>query len=128
MRSRHFSRPGVRRHARAPQARDHAVLYHAGHMRGHHLRPVFAGPVLAVWALFSPLLGQANADAPPVAAPRLDDKSFETLWQQVVPDANELLWLEIPWRAMLGDAVRQAHAADQPILLWAMNGHPLGCT
>ena len=25
-------------------------------------------------------------------------------------------------------AVFQAHAQDMPILLWAMNGHPLGCT
>ena len=95
-------------------------------MRGHHLGSPPAGHVLAVWALLSPLFGQANADAPP--APRLDSTSFETLWKQVVPGADELEWLEIPWRAVLGDAVHEAHAADKPILLWAMNGHPLGCT
>ncbi len=97
-------------------------------MRGHHLGSPLAGHVLAVWALLSPLLGQANADTPSLAAPTLDDTSFEMLWQQVVPGADELEWLEIPWRGMLGDAVHAAHAADKPILLWAMNGHPLGCT
>jgi hypothetical protein len=47
---------------------------------------------------------------------------------EVVPAAEELRWLEIPWRATLWDAVVDAHRLRRPILLWAMNGHPLACT
>ncbi len=35
---------------------------------------------------------------------------------------------EIQWRSTLAAGVREASAAHKPILLWAMNGHPLGCT
>lgn len=37
-------------------------------------------------------------------------------------------WLAIPWRPALGPAVLEASKKRKPILLWAMNGHPLGCT
>jgi hypothetical protein len=37
-------------------------------------------------------------------------------------------WEEIPWRVSLTDARREAAARKKPLLLWAMDGHPLGCT
>ena len=34
----------------------------------------------------------------------------------------------ITWLPSLWDGVEKAHRAKKPILLWAMNGHPLACT
>ena len=68
----------------------------------------------------------------PIAAqgqvPVLDDQSFE-LWRDYVrPQAMEESYLEIPWRESFYSAINEARKTDRPILLWAMNGHPLGCT
>ena len=50
-------------------------------------------------------------------------------WRTLVePSAKELAYAEIPWRPSFWSAVQEAQAAERPILLWAMNGHPLGCT
>jgi hypothetical protein len=48
--------------------------------------------------------------------------------EHVLPDAEELAWQGLGWRASLWQGVVDAQAAGKPILLWAMNGHPLGCT
>ncbi len=53
---------------------------------------------------------------------------FDTVRARVLPSAEEHEFLEIPWRAALWDALVEADAAERPVLLWAMNGHPLGCT
>lgn len=58
----------------------------------------------------------------------LDDKSFDRWLRFLRPAKDELRWQSIPWRASLWTAVREAHEAKKPILLWAMNGHPLACT
>lgn len=70
---------------------------------------------------------------PPLAAPVdpvpvLDGTTFAAHWQHIVPQADEMAWRAIPWLGTLAEAVVQAHAQDKPILLWAMNGHPLACT
>lgn len=46
----------------------------------------------------------------------------------VLPADDELAWLEIPWRPTLWSAMQEARSSGRPVLLWAMNGHPLGCT
>ena len=46
----------------------------------------------------------------------------------IVPKAEELEWRSIPWRAELCTALVEASEAGKPVLLWAMNGHPLGQT
>ena len=58
----------------------------------------------------------------------LSEKTFAQLRAQILPSAEELRWREIPWRAALWPALAEAAAADKPVLLWAMNGHPLACT
>jgi hypothetical protein len=61
-------------------------------------------------------------------AQELNDRTLGTLRTRILPRPDELLWREIPWREALWPAVAEASAADKPILLWAMNGHPLACT
>jgi hypothetical protein len=68
----------------------------------------------------------------PIAAhghvPVLDDQSFEQWRDYVRPQAKEERHLEIRWRESFYIAINEARKTDQPVLLWAMNGHPLGCT
>ena len=40
----------------------------------------------------------------------------------------EQAWTRIPWLPTLGDGIAKANADGKPLLLWVMNGHPLGCT
>jgi len=75
---------------------------------------------------FALAIGASMAQAEPV--PVLDDSTFRTLWQQVVPNDDELAWRRIAWLGTLAEGVVAAQTADRPILLWAMNGHPLACT
>jgi hypothetical protein len=44
------------------------------------------------------------------------------------PDADEDRWASIPWRTSLWAARQEAARDGKPILLWEMDGHPLGCT
>jgi hypothetical protein len=62
------------------------------------------------------------------AAPELNDESFAGLRDAIRPRASEQSYLEIPWRESFVTALNEARETDRPILLWAMNGHPLGCT
>lgn len=62
------------------------------------------------------------------AGPELNEETFAR-WRAYIPPApDEARWLEIPWRATYWEAVVEAQRTDRPILLWAMNGHPLACT
>ncbi len=58
----------------------------------------------------------------------LNDDSFAAIRDLIVPDDDELAWQKIPWESTLWQAVRKANLEDKPLLIWAMNGHPLGCT
>jgi hypothetical protein len=46
----------------------------------------------------------------------------------IKPSPAEQGWEKIPWLTSLWEARKQAAAAGKPILLWEMDGHPLGCT
>ena len=44
------------------------------------------------------------------------------------PSPDERRWQTIPWRSTFSGAVSEAARRQMPLLLWAMNGHPLACT
>ncbi|MFT5122737.1 MAG: hypothetical protein ACI9QL_004582 [Candidatus Omnitrophota bacterium] len=44
---------------------------------------------------------------------------------QAAPDAT---WRTIPWQTSLLNAQRIAARERKPLFIWAMDGHPLGCT
>lgn len=71
-----------------------------------------------------PLLRSARAAEPT----KLSDETFEALRTAILPSKDEERWREIPWRTSTWDAVVEAAATEKPVLLWAMNGHPLACT
>ena len=61
------------------------------------------------------------------ATEELSWERFEQVRAHVLPSPEEERWLAIGWRSRLWDAVEEARESGKPILLWAMNGHPLGC-
>ena len=64
----------------------------------------------------------------PAVAQSLTDETFEKWRSTIRPEAGELKWTKVPWRATFWDAVKEGNATDKPVLLWAMNGHPLALT
>ena len=56
----------------------------------------------------------------------LSKKEFTKLHAQLQP--KDQTWKSIPWRTSLLDSQRAAVKQQKPILIWAMDGHPLGCT
>jgi hypothetical protein len=73
------------------------------------------------------LLSLACGRGAPTAEPIAADQ-FARLHAQIKPDSGEDKWATIPWQTSLWQARRDAAAQGKPILLWEMDGHPLGCT
>ncbi|MCE9581878.1 MAG: hypothetical protein K8T20_05105 [Planctomycetes bacterium] len=63
-----------------------------------------------------------------LGAQELTESTYEKIRDRVLPSADELRWTAVDWRASFWDGVVEAQKTDKPILLWAMNGHPLACT
>ncbi len=58
----------------------------------------------------------------------LNDNTF-TLWRdRIRPKTAERCFETVHWLPTFWDGVMTAQKEDKPILLWAMNGHPLACT
>lgn len=50
-------------------------------------------------------------------------------WSRFIrPSEKETAYRRIAWRTKFWPAVEEARKLGRPILLWTMNGHPLGCT
>lgn len=49
------------------------------------------------------------------------------LVEQLRPSEADL-WRQVPWKISVLDGQRAAGRADKPLFIWAMDGHPLGCT
>ncbi len=62
------------------------------------------------------------------AAPPARDADLARLKALIRPEAKEQKWEQVPWRTSLWQARQEAAERGKPILLWEMDGHPLGCT
>ena len=71
-----------------------------------------------------PAAGWSAADPPG----ELTDKTLAQWRDRIRPKADDLCYQTVDWLPTFWDAVIAAQEADKPILLWAMNGHPLACT
>jgi hypothetical protein len=72
--------------------------------------------------------GAALVAAGGARAQELTNTTYAKWRDDLLPAQKDVAYKSIPWRASFWDAVVEAQAKDKPILLWAMNGHPLGCT
>jgi hypothetical protein len=75
-------------------------------------------PLLA--AAFIPASARAAAPAP-------RPEQFDKIQSLIKPAGEEAKWEQIPWMASLWQARIKAATEGKPILLWEMDGHPLGC-
>lgn len=66
------------------------------------------------------------ASPAPGAEPFASD-NFTQLHALIKPGKDEEKFLQIPWLTSLGQARKKAAEEGKPILLWEMDGHPLGC-
>ena len=57
-----------------------------------------------------------------------DEAAGANVREQVLPTQSELAWRQIPWLPSFHEGVAEAQVQGKPVLLWVMNGHPLGCT
>lgn len=53
--------------------------------------------------------------------------NVETLHRSIQPPKNAL-WRSVPWEVSLLQAQTKAAEQKKPLFIWAMDGHPLGCT
>ena len=71
---------------------------------------------------------QAQDDRPQNSGFDVKGENFLAWRDHILPKPDELAWKKIPWHANFKDAILEANEVKKPILLWTMNGHPLGCT
>ncbi len=64
----------------------------------------------------------------PIQAIEPTANNFRSWLKFIQPSAQELRYKEIGWRNEFWPAVLEAKKLGRPVLLWTMNGHPLGCT
>lgn len=64
--------------------------------------------------------------APHLPAAELTQEKFLELHQELQPGDEP--WRTIPWNIDLLAAQKTAAEEHKPIFIWAMDGHPLGCT
>ena len=67
-------------------------------------------------------LGQAVSGAEAIRP-----EQFGPLQAMIKPGKDEDKWASIPWMTDLWQARQLAAREGKPILLWEMDGHPLGC-
>ncbi len=60
------------------------------------------------------------------SVPALTDETFEALFEACRPQRER--WTDIPWIGELWEGRQKAAREEKPLFIWAMNGHPLGCT
>jgi hypothetical protein len=53
--------------------------------------------------------------------------NLDRLKTLIKPRAEETKWEEIPWRVDLWSARREAARSGKPLVLWEMDGNPMGC-
>jgi hypothetical protein len=63
-----------------------------------------------------------------IGAEPLRPEQLTKIQTLIRPTADEDKWDRVPWQTSLWEARKQAAAQGKPILLWEMDGHPLGCT
>lgn len=78
-------------------------------------------------ALADAHLGRLNGlPVPGFGVERLEEARFRALHQATAPRGER--WTRISWEPDLGRARERGAREGKPLLMWVMDGHPLGCT
>ena len=62
-----------------------------------------------------------------MSSAEISEEKFQELLSMLQPSDDEI-WRSIPWTTSVLDAQRISCDEQKPIFIWAMDGHPLGCT
>ena len=62
-----------------------------------------------------------------LAGDGISEREFKELHAELQP-AADAPWRTIPWKISLLEAQAVGAREGKPIFIWAMDGHPLGCT
>jgi len=90
--------------------------------------PIFS-LVFATTFSACPIAAQQNeAQEIPVADIEINKDNFLEWKNYISPTHSELKFLEIPWLSTFEQGILAGDKQSKPVLLWTMNGHPLGCT
>jgi DMSO/TMAO reductase YedYZ molybdopterin-dependent catalytic subunit len=81
--------------------------------------------VTRLLALGMVLLGGARLAR---SADPLTTADFDRVKQLTRPEEADEAWLKIPWLSSLWEARKEAAKQGKPMLIWEMDGNPLGCT
>jgi len=60
-------------------------------------------------------------------ADEFTEADFLKIHAELQPD-DSALWRSVPWKTSVLSAQQIAAEQKKPIFIWAMDGHPLGCT
>jgi hypothetical protein len=63
-----------------------------------------------------------------LSVPDLTDETYAEWRDHILPSPEDLAWQDTPWRTSFWAAVAEGQRVEKPLLLYAMNGHPLACT
>lgn len=58
----------------------------------------------------------------------LGSRTLDEWRDHLLPSSEDRLWETIPWLPSFSAGLVSADREQRPLLLWLMNGHPLGCT
>jgi len=58
----------------------------------------------------------------------LNKKTYQKWYDIIKPSKEDLAWTNIPWLTTFEAGIKESIDQEKPLLLWVMNGHPLGCT
>ena len=77
--------------------------------------------ILTLWIWFAYIACPTE-----LPARQLDEDEFQKLHQELYQ--KDEAWQSIPWKSSLLEAQQLAAEEEKPLFIWAMDGHPLGCT
>jgi hypothetical protein len=80
-------------------------------------------PLLFFLAAGMSIAGQPGSNE---ATPILSEKTYECWRTYILPKPFELTWQSYPWHSKIEGAMAEARKKDKPLLVWVMDGHPLG--
>jgi hypothetical protein len=89
---------------------------------------VLAAVLLAGEGQVNTVCKLGNITVPALNVNSLSPTQFEALLKEVTPSGPGERWREIPWETDLDMAREKARQEKKPLLMWVMDGHPLGCT
>ncbi len=83
--------------------------------------------VALAWFIHDSALGFQQLESENQIA-ELTDANFGAWRDWIRAKESELVWQDLPWVNSFHQGLQRAAAENKPLLLWAMNGHPMGCT